>query len=138
MALPGQRMPTIVFLPKHFAEVTFNPITFPESEDDMTTAIERERKIRNVDVTPLEVEPGEILVFQNHSPNYRCFTIEFSDPKFASPDDKLEGEEEVTIHVAKDGRFTYRVRHYKDKSKKEHPVEAGPFGVRSCPGGCNQ
>ncbi len=131
-------MPMIVFLPKHFAEVNFNPITFPESEDDMTTAIERERKTRNVDVTPLEVEPGEMLVFQNHSPKYPCFTIELDDPNFASPGDKLEGDEQVTINVAKDGRFTYKVRHYKEKSKKGDPVEAGPFGVRSCPGGCNQ
>jgi hypothetical protein len=133
-------MPMIFFLPKHFAEVNFNPITFPESEDDMTTgtAIERERKIRHVDVTPLEVQPGETLVFQNHSKKYRCFTIEFNDPKFATPGDELVGNENITIIVAKDGEFTYKVRHYKDKSKKEHPVEAGPFGVRSCPGGCNQ
>jgi hypothetical protein len=118
--------------------VNFNPITFPESEDDMTIATEREQKTRNVDVTPLEVEPGEILIFQNHSSKYRCFTIEFDDPTFASPGDKLEGDEKVTIHVAKDGRFTYRVRHYKEKSKKDDPIEAGPFGVRSCTGGCGK
>jgi hypothetical protein len=131
-------MPMIIFLPKHLAEVNSNPITFPESEDDMTTAIEREPKIKHVDVTPLEVQPDETLVFQNHSPKYRYFTIEFSDPDFASPDDELSGDEKVTIHVAKDGDFTYTVRHYKEKDKKDVPVEAGPFGVRSCPGGCPQ
>jgi hypothetical protein len=131
-------MPMIIFLPKHFAEVNSNPITFPESEDDMTTAIEREPKVKHVDVTPLRVQPDETLVFLNHSPKYRWFTIAFDDPDFASPGDKLEGTDEITIHVAKDGEFTYKVRHYKDKSKKDDPVEAGPFGVRSCPGGCNQ
>ena len=43
-ALPAEpRIPMIIFLPKHFAEVNSNPITFPESEDDMSagTTIER-------------------------------------------------------------------------------------------------
>jgi hypothetical protein len=131
-------MPMIIFLPKHFAEVNSNPITFPDSEDDMTTAIEREPKVKHVDVTPLRVQPKEKLVFQNHSPIYRWFTIELKPADFANPGDKFEGDKEVTITVAKGGEFTYTVRHYKDKNKKEDPVEAGPFGARSCPGGCNQ
>ncbi len=132
-------MPMIIILPKHFAEVNFNPITFPESEDDMTTtAIERERKIRHVDVTLLEVEPDETLVFENHSRNFPCFTIELDPPDFARPGAKLEGDEQITITVAKHGDFTYTVRHYKEKGKKGDPVKAGPFGARSCPGGCNQ
>jgi hypothetical protein len=67
------------------------------------TTIERERKITTVDVTPIEVEPGETLVFTNHSTNYPRFKIEFDDPNFASPGDKLEGNDEVRIHVAKHG-----------------------------------
>lgn len=133
-------MPTIIFLPKHFAEVNSNPITFSESEDDMTTAtaIEHERKTKHVDVdvTPIRVEPKETLVFENHSTKYRWFTIEFNDPDFASPGDELSGDKKVTITVAKEGDFTYKVRHYEDKSKKGDSVEAGPFGVRSCTGGC--
>jgi hypothetical protein len=131
-------MPMMIFLPKHFAEVNSNPITFPESEDDMTTAIEREPKLKHVDVTPLWVEPNDTLVFQNDSTKYPAFTIEIDPPDFASPGDILEGEDTVTIHVARDGRFTYTVRHYKEKGKKGDPIKAGPFGARSCPGGCNQ
>jgi hypothetical protein len=132
-------MPMIIFLPKHFAEVNSNPITFPESEDDMSTdtAIERERKIKYVDITPLEVEPEETLVFTSHSTKYPCFTIVFNDPDFARPGDKTEVEGEVRIVVAKAGETTYNVRHYKQKDKKDNPVEAGPFGVRSCVGGCS-
>ena len=88
-------MPMIIFLPKHFAEVNSNPITFPESEDDMTTLQSSvNAKIKHVDVTPLRVQPDETLVFQNHSPKYRCFTIELDPPDFASPGDKLEGDEQ--------------------------------------------
>jgi hypothetical protein len=130
----------MIFLPKHFAEVNSNPITFSESEDDMSpeTAIEREQKTTYVDVTPVWVQPGETLVFQNDSTKYPEFSIELNDPDFASPDDKLQGDKEVRIHVAKDGKFTYTVRHYKEKGKKGDPIKAGPYGVRSCIGGCNQ
>jgi hypothetical protein len=131
-------MPIIIFLPKHFAEVNSNPITFPESEDDMTPVIGNEAKVTHVDVTPLRVQPEETLVFQNHSPIYRWFTVKLDPPDFASPGDTFEGDEQVTITVAKGGEFTYTIRHYKDKSKKDDPLEAGPFGARSCPGGCNQ
>jgi hypothetical protein len=133
-------MPMIVFLPKHFAEVNFNPITVPEREDDMTTdtAIERERKTTYVDVTLIEVEPEETLVFQNHSTKYPSFTLEFVGPSPAISGDKFDGDEEVRIIVAKEGDFKYKVRHYKEKGRKGHAVEAGPYGVRSCIGGCNQ
>jgi hypothetical protein len=130
-------MPMIIFLPKHFAEVNSNPITVPESEDDMTTAIERERKTRHVDVTPLWVEPEDTLVFTNDSTKYPEFTIELNPPDFASPGDTLDGVDKVTIHVAKAGDFKYTVRHYKEKGKKGNPVVAGPFGARSCIGGCS-
>jgi hypothetical protein len=131
-------MPMIIFLPKHFAEVNSNPITFPVSEDDMSagTTIEHKRKTKYVDVTPVWVEPHDTLVFQNDSTKYPEFTIEIIPPDFASPDDNLQGDKEVRIHVTKEGRFDYTVRHYKEKGKKDDPIKAGPFGVRSCPGGC--
>jgi hypothetical protein len=102
------------------------------------TAIERERKTRHVDVTPVWVEPDDKLVFTNDSTKYPEFTIEIHPPDFASPGDKLDGVDKVTIHVAKGGEFTYTVRHYKEKGKKDDPIKAGPFGVRSCPGGCGK
>ena len=43
---------------------------------------------------------------------------EFSDPDFASPDDELSGDEKVTIHVAKDGDFTYRFDTIRRKTRK--------------------
>ena len=98
------------------------------------TTIERERKTRNVDVTPVEVEPGETLVFTNHSPKYPKFKIEFHGPSPASPGDKLEGEDEVRIHVAKEGKFNYKVRHF--TKKVEDGADTGAFSVRSCTGGC--
>jgi hypothetical protein len=97
------------------------------------TTIERERKITTVDVTPIEVEPGETLVFTNHSTKYPRFEIVFDDPNFASPGGKVEGNDEVRIVVKKDGKFNYSTRHY---TKKNDPVDAGPFSVRSCIGGC--
>jgi hypothetical protein len=102
----------------------------------MTTAIEP--KIKHVDVTPLWVEPMDTLVFQNDSTKYPEFTIELDPPDFASPGDKLEGVDTVTIIVSKAGDFKYTVRHYKEKGKKGDPIKAGPYGVRSCIGGCNQ
>ena len=56
----------------------------------------------NVDVTPVEVEPGQTLVFTNHSPKFPKFEIEFQGPSPASPGDKLKGTDKVRIHVAKD------------------------------------
>jgi len=129
-------MPMIIFLPKHLAEVNSNPITFPESEDDMSTdtTIERERKMTTVDVTPIEVEPGETLVFTNDSTKYPRFEIEFDDPNFASPGGKLEGKDEVRVLVKKAGESKYNTRHF---TKQNAPVDAGPFSVRSCIGGCS-
>jgi hypothetical protein len=98
------------------------------------TTIERERKIKTVDVTPVWVEPDDTLVFTNDSTKYPKFEIKFVGPSPASPGDKLEGTKEVRIHVATHGDFNYKVRHF---TKENKFVEAGPFGVRSCIGGCS-
>jgi hypothetical protein len=98
------------------------------------TTIEHELKTKNVDVTPVEVEPGETLVFINDCTKYPRFEIEFVGPSPASPGDKLEGTHEVKIQVVKDGEFKYRVRHF---NKKDKPLDGGIFSVRSCPGGCS-
>ncbi len=93
-------------------------------------------KTMNVNVTPatVEVEPGQTLIFTNHSPKFPTFQIKFDGPSPASPGDELTGTTKVEIHVAIEGEFTYTVLHI---PKTGAPVPTGAFSIRSCSGGCS-
>jgi hypothetical protein len=125
-------MPMIVFLPKHFAEVNFNLITFPESEDDMPQVLP---ETMNVNLTPalIKVQPDQKLIFTNDTGLFPKFEIKFLGASPASPDDKLTGTDKVTIHVETTGTFPYMIIH---TPAEGDPVVTGTFSVRSCAGGC--
>jgi plastocyanin len=155
-------MPMIVFLPKHFAEVNSNPITFPESEDNMPTAALPETM--NINVTPalIKVKPGQELTFTNDPKQFPEFEIKFLGASPASPDDDLTGTHKVTIHVVKTGTFPYMIIHTQPPhaerphaeaafAERPHPekkfalaafaeavgnLHTGVFSIRSCTGGC--
>jgi hypothetical protein len=126
-------MPMIVFLPKHFAEVNCNPITFPESEDDMPSVLP---ETMSVNVTPalIKVQPDQKLIFTNDADLFPKFEIKFLVASPARPDDNLTGAEQVTIHVATTGTFPYMIIHTPEEGDS---VVTGPFSVRSCTGGCH-
>jgi hypothetical protein len=123
----------IVFLPKHFAEVNCNPITFPESEDDMPPVLP---ETMTVNVTPalIKVQPDQKLIFTNDKDQFPTFEIKFLAASPASPDDNLTGSDKVTIHVDTTGTFPYVIIH---TPAKGDPLVTGPFSVRSCTGGCH-
>jgi hypothetical protein len=125
-------MPMIVFLPKHFAEVNSNPITFPESEDDMPPVLP---ETMNVTVTPalIKVQPEQELIFKNDTDQFPKFEIKFLVASPAGPADKLTGTDKVTIHVVTTGNFPYMIIH---TPAEGDPLVTGPFSVRSCAGGC--
>jgi hypothetical protein len=122
----------IVFLPKHFAEVNCNPITFPESEDDMPPVLLE----MSVNVTPalVKVQPDQRLIFTNDKDQFPKFEIKFLVASPASPGDNLTGSSEITINVATTGTFPYVVIHTPTEGD---PLVTGPFSVRSCTGGCH-
>jgi hypothetical protein len=126
-------MPKIVFLPKHFAEVNSNPVTFPESEDDMPPVLP---ETMNVNVTPplIKVQPEQKLIFTNDTDLFPEFEIKFLGASPASPADKLTGTDKVVIHVVTTGTFPYMIIHTPAEGE---PVVTGAFSVRSCTGGCS-
>jgi hypothetical protein len=122
----------IVFLPKHFAEVNFNPDNFPESEDDMPPVLP---ETMSVNVTPalVKVQPDQKLIFTNDKDQFPTFEIKFLAGSPASPADDLTGSEKVTIHVKATGTFPYVVIH---TPAEGDALVTGPFSIRSCSGGC--
>jgi hypothetical protein len=126
------RTPMIVFLPKHFAEVNFNPDNFPESEDDMPPVLP---ETMSVNVTPalVKVQPDQKLIFTNDKDQFPTFEIKFLAGSPASPADDLTGSEKVTIHVKATGTFPYVVIH---TPAEGDALVTGPFSIRSCTGGC--
>jgi hypothetical protein len=130
-------MPMITFMPKHFAEVNFNAIPFPESEDDMPTDTTTEVSPRtlSVNVTPavVKVRPGQELIFTNDPSQFPEFEIKFLRASPGRADDILTGTDTVVIHVVKAGVFPYVIIH---TSEEGDPVPTGAFSVRSCTGGC--
>jgi hypothetical protein len=115
-------MLTILFLPKHFAEVNYNPITFPESEDNMPTEalpetinINATPALININVTPalIKVRPGDKLTFTNDPKRFPEFEIKFLGASPASPGDVLTGTDRVVINVADTaiGTFQYMIIH---------------------------
>jgi hypothetical protein len=121
-------MPMIVFLPKHFAEVNSNPITFPESEDNMaTTALPKALpKTMNVNVTPalIKVVPDQELIFTNDPKQFPEFEIKFLGASPASPSDKLTGTDQVVINVKKTGTFHYMIIHTQPPHPQRPHAEA--------------
>lgn len=97
------------------------------------TATDASPKTMHVDVTPVEVQPGQTVVFTNRSPKFSKFQLKFDDPSAVSPVDKLEGTKSVEIRVEKHGTLKYTVRHFPETGGD--PVD-GTFSIRSCPGGC--
>jgi hypothetical protein len=130
------------FLPKHFAEVNANPITFPESEDVMPTTVLP--KTMSVNVTPalIKVQPDQDLIFTNDRHQFPEFEIKFLGASPGRPDDTLTGTDSVTIHVEKTGTFPYMIRHTPAADAAATGAAApadlhtGVFNVRSCAGGC--
>jgi plastocyanin len=128
-------MPMTFLLPKRFAEVNSNPITAPESENDMTPVTE---KTMNVTVTPasVAVEPGVTLQFTNDAKEFPKFEIEFDGPSPSSSGEKIfKGTTKIEIHVTEEGEFHYSIKHC---TALGHCFRTGDFSVRSCPGGCPQ
>ncbi len=84
----------------------------------------------------VELEPGGILEWKNHSTDFPNFEIIFEKPSPAGPSDKLTGtgEQSVSIRMPeKKGEFFYRVR-FKRKDGTHH--QDGPKrSIRTCPGG---
>ena len=97
------------------------------------TATDASPKAMHVDVTPVEVQPDQTVVFTSHSPKFSRFEIEFEDPGAASPGDILKGTNRVEIKVATHGTLKYKVTHFPKNG--DEPVD-GTFSIRSCPGGC--
>jgi hypothetical protein len=153
-------MLTILFLPKHFAEVNSNPITFPESEDNMPTAALPE--IMNVNVTPalIKAQPFQELIFTNDPHQFPEFEIKFLGASPASPGDVLTGTDRVVINMAETaiGTFHYMIIHTQPPHGDRQLAEAafaegsdalaafaeatgnlqtGVFSIRSCQGGCS-
>jgi hypothetical protein len=149
----------VIFLPKHFAEVNSNPITFPESEDNMATTVLP--KIMNVNVTPalIKAQPGQELIFTNDPHQFPEFEIKFLGASPASPGDVLTGTDQVVINLAENaiGTFHYMIIHtqppHPDQPRAEAAfaersdalaafaeatgnLQTGVFSIRSCQGGC--
>jgi plastocyanin len=124
------------FLPKHFAEVNFNPITFPESEDDMPTGTAATPKTFQMGATPasIDIEPDDTLQFTNDPTTFPSFEVVFLDSSPNGSQLKFEGTSEIDVLVTLDGKFDYIIRHHPKKGK---PVHTGVFSVRSCTGGCS-
>lgn len=104
--------------------------TDTETTDTATAA---SPKTMHVDVTPVEVQPGQKVVFTTDSSKFSKFQLTFDDPSAVSPGDKLEGTNSVEIKVEKHGTLKYSVRHFPKTGND--PVD-GTFSIRSCPGGC--
>ena len=103
---------------------------------DTTTAASP--KTLNVNVTPasVDVEPGQTLVFTNHSQKFPTFQIEFEGGNSpASPGDILTGTNKIEIHVAEEGQFEYTILHFPETGAA--PTSTGAFSIRSCSGGCH-
>jgi plastocyanin len=123
------------FLPKHFAEVNFNPITFPESENDMPTDTAATPKTFQMGATPasVDVEPDDTLQFTNDPATFPTFEVVFLDSSPNGSKLTFEGTSEIDILVTVEGEFDYFIRHHPKKGKT---VRTGVFSVRSCGGGC--
>jgi hypothetical protein len=130
-------MPMMIFLPKHFAEVNSNPITFPESEDNMPTTALPETMNINVAPALIKVQPDQTLTFTNDPDQFPEFEIKFLGASPGRTDDKLTGTDIVIIHVTKTGTFPYMIIHTQ-KPGAETPgnLHTGVFSIRSCTGGC--
>jgi hypothetical protein len=84
----------------------------------------------------VELEPGGILEWKNHSTHCPHFEILFEGSSPAKPDDKLTGTLEQSVRIRmpeKTAEYFYKVR-FKRKDGT-HCKDGLQLSIRTCPGG---
>jgi hypothetical protein len=113
----------------------------PESKHPSGRVVDLKKVETEMTPELVELEPGGILEWKNHSKHCPHFEILFEGSSPAKPTDKLTGtvEQSVSIRMPeKKGEFLYKVLFKKKDGTpcEEHGIH-GVHRVRTCPGGAN-